>query len=310
MKTKLSIVIFSFAFISISNACDICGSSMGGTNMGILPQFYKNFIGINYSFKSFLTDHTTLGSQGTWNSTEFYQRAELRSRFYLGKKVQLFTFIPFTYNTQNENDLRTTIKGFGDASVLINYNVFVTADSTSKDWRHSIQLGGGVKLPTGRYNKLNSDAELNPNIQAGSGSYDLLADLIYTIRYKKWGMNINGTYNYNMTNPMGYRFGDKVSIATSFFYWGKANKIYFLPYVGMNYYYAFNDYHDASRLSQSGGTTMSVNIGLDTYLGSWTVRVRGELPVYQTNPVTKSGLSLNVGLLYNFKFRNYKNECN
>ena len=182
---QLICFLFFSAFATALFACDVCGCSMDGSYIGILPQFHKNFIGLNYSQLDFTTEHHILGQPSSTVSKEHFSTTELRGRINLSNRIQTFIFIPYATNSQSENGLQSTFSGIGDVRIIFNYNVLNTGDSLMNKWKHNLQAGAGVKLPTGSFNTLDRTQTVNPNLQAGTGSYDALMNIIYTIRHKK-----------------------------------------------------------------------------------------------------------------------------
>ncbi|MCB9252146.1 MAG: hypothetical protein H6605_06735 [Flavobacteriales bacterium] len=283
-----------------TNACDVCGCSMGGNNLGILPQFQKNFIGFNYSHRSFVSEHSILGSETNVFSKETFHSLDLRGKFFLNRKIQLFVIAPFSQNQQQQDSVNTIIRGIGDFSAFANYILFNNGDSLRKKWKHNVQFGGGVKLPTGNFNKPDEKNILNPNLQTGTGSFDILTNLIYTVRYKKWGLNTIVFYRFNNRNSNEYKFGNRLSVNSSLFYWANVKGYSLLPNLGLEYSSAEKDVHNAYVVAQSGGSLYFGTCGLDVYLRNITFGYKFQLPIYQSNPVISGKSANNFTLLYNF----------
>ncbi len=73
----------------------------------------------------------------------------------------------------------------------------------------------GVELPTGRYRLASAAAlfdvgVLDPMLQPGSGSFDLVASLQGSLRLSRGGLDLTAgaTYQANTTNDLAYRYGD------------------------------------------------------------------------------------------------------
>ena len=79
----------------------------------------------------------------------------------------------------------------------------------------------GVKLPTGSTDKP-VDPRLSPvlrhRLQPGTGSTDLLADLIYQQASGKWGQGADVSYRFNGEGEGDYRQGDEVRLNGSLQY--------------------------------------------------------------------------------------------
>jgi hypothetical protein len=289
-----------FSFMHHSKACDVCGCASGSINLGILPQFHKHFIGLNYSSRSFNSYHTVLNSDESAASRESFNTLELRSRINLAKRVHFFAFLPFMFNKQEEENSTTTISGLGDFTGIVNYSLLLTPDSLSKQVKHNLQIGGGIKLPIGRYTVLDHQLMLNPNIQTGTGSFDFVCDAFYTLRIKKFGLSTSAFYRLNTANKNNFRFGDRLSLTSNFFYWKqyKANSI--LPGIGVMYESTGVDYHKKLRLSQSGGQSLFAGCNVDIYLRNYSFSFSGQLPLHQTNALTKESPRFNCSFFYNF----------
>lgn len=302
-RMKIYRFIFICFFIATqfrANACDVCGCSIGGTNFGILPQFHKHFIGIQYNFRNFNSEHLILGTETKSISTESFQKVELRGRFNLSKRIQLFVFLPLSINQQTENNLISKISGLGDISTFANYSIYNNGDSLNKKWKHNFQLGVGFKLPIGKYNTLNNNNELNPNIQTGTGSFDILLDVIYTVRYRKIGLNNSTIYRFNNSNSNNFQFGNRYTFATNLFYWANIKGYSLLPSIGAIYENTQKDKHNNAILTQSGGNTLLSSIGLDFYYRKFSFGTNIQIPTYQDNNITKSKLKFSTTLLFNF----------
>jgi hypothetical protein len=86
-------------------------------------------------------------------------------------------------------------------------------------------VGGGVKLPTGAFQQSEEGALINPTLQLATGSSGFPLYLIYTLRYKRAGINT--------ANKHGYRFGSCSNAIARFFYWQQVKKPGLLPHAGL-----------------------------------------------------------------------------
>ena len=281
-----------------TNACDVCGSAMGGTSLGILPQYHKHFIGMQYAQRNFTSAHTILGQSETSYSTERFKTLELRGRFYLGKKIQLFILAPLQANAQTENGITTKINGLADVSTFATYTILQNAGKGL--WKHQLQVGGGVKLPTGSFNTLDKAGILNPNIQLGSGSLDFLVNAFYITRYKKIGWSNGMQYKINTRNANGYLFGNRYAWNSALFYWKEIKKITLLPQLGVQEEYASIDHHQQLSMGLSGGNTLSGVAGVDVYYQKITVGIGMQQPLQQTNTITNASTKFTTTILFNF----------
>ncbi|GAB3641690.1 hypothetical protein [Spirosoma arcticum] len=283
-------------------ACDICGCGNGSSFFGILPQSHRGFVGVRYGYKSYASHLTSVNLR----SEETFQKAELWGRFYPMRKLQVLAFVPYFVNRQTllETGDQKTLSGLGDASVLVNYNVLNTfMDSTIHQIDHSLLLGGGVKLPTGRYRyDPLSDADVaNANFQLGTGSVDVLVNAVYTVRYRQWGINTDATYKMNGANSNRYQFGNRTTVNASVLYFGQLGGVTLVPNAGVAYENARRDRDLGVLNTRTGGYTTFATAGIEGYIRNVSMGVNYQKPVTQNlsngELRANSRLNLHVTLL-------------
>jgi hypothetical protein len=98
--------------------------------------------------------------------------------------------------------------GLGDTLVGVRHAVVATAGT-------SVVLGAGVELPTGEFRLVSPQAlfdvgVLDPMLQPGSGSWDVLLTAQASRRLRTGGLDLTGAFSYqaNTTNDLGYSYGD------------------------------------------------------------------------------------------------------
>lgn len=281
MKRKLIVLLFSIAStLPPALACDVCGCSLGGNYFGILPLYNKNFVGMRWSearFYSFIHATQNLPAQ---HSEDKYQKLELWGRYYLGKRVQLFAFIPYMYNDMNGTDQKVYAHGLGDVSVVANYVILNTGNQGS-DFKHLLLAGGGLKLPTGKFDLTDQGKIINRNFQMGTGSLDVIVNAVYTIRYKQAGMNFETGYKVNTRNRDHYLFGNQYRASGQLFFWQKAGPLSVLPHGGV--YFEQAAMHKERDIYQvnTGGEAWLASGGLDIYIKSVTLGINFQRPMAQ-----------------------------
>jgi hypothetical protein len=274
-------------------ACEICGCSISGYHFGILPQFRKNFIGLKYNYRSFNSQHLIseelyiLGEK----STEHYQSAEVWGRIYGGKKLQLIFILPFNHFVQKEEGVKRVSTGLGDITLEANYTVYDDAANIHKKFKQTLLAGAGLKLPTGKFKSATNGDELNPSMNAGSGSTDFLLNGIYTCRYEKFGLNADLNYRMNTRNKDEFKFGNRLTSAIKFFYWKDLDKkITLLPNAGFLYERADADQHYDEKIRYSGGDITYLTLGTEAYFGKLNLGATLNHPLSQ---------QLSKGLVHN-----------
>ncbi len=251
--------------IQITEACDICGCSIANGSSSILPQFQKNFIGIRGSYARYNSHH--IDDQQNINR-ETSISTELWGRFYLRKRLQLIAALPYNIKSQVEKGTKTEIKGIGDATLGINYTL-VNINKDSLKWKHLLLAGAGIKLPTGKSNIHTGNDETNIALQPGSGSFDYLFNVLYTVRRRKLGISNDVQYRLNYENPDKYQFGDKLSLASRIFYWKNITRsCSVLPYTGVLLENMGKDYQNGYAQDATGGHIYCITMGCEVYYKS------------------------------------------
>lgn len=301
MRTILFFILMMSSTYSMQ-ACDICGCSSGSSYVGILPHFQRSFVGVRYQYQYFYSKPHDVNSEQYSASQEYFQSTEIWGRFTPHKRVQIFGFLPYRFNYRIENKATTSTNGIGDASLLVNYVILNTPLTSESMWTHSLQLGAGIKFPTGQYDLVKNGLFVHQNIQVGTGSYDIPANLIYTIRHMKTGLNAELNYRLNGSNQFGFAYGNKLNSALRFLYWKETTHMTFLPSVGLKYEYASSDVQHHEVVEYTGGTSMQASISCDFYYKHLGVGFQLSEPFYERlgQGYTQGKTRLAASLIYLF----------
>ncbi len=267
-----------------TNACDVCSASTGGQSLGMLPQFYRHFIGVQYQYRHFSSRQTGLSSDVvTQTSEQYFHTAQVWGRYTVGKRVQLFAFLPHHTNMSRQNGTTTIMQGIGDATVLANVTLVRSADSAT--WQHALQAGGGVKMPLGTYKGITQlEQQGLPNIQPGTASWDFPVNVNYTVKRNKLGANVDATYTFTTANSDSYKFGDRLSTQLTAFYWWQQSNFTILPQLGVRYEYALHNYDNYARKwlnEQTGGMIVYTSVGAQVYWKKLGMQFAYYLPIAQ-----------------------------
>lgn len=265
-----------------ANACDVCGCSISGLQFGILPQFQKHFLGVRYGTKSFQTIHPPIFSTDKLvTSSEYFHNLDIWGRIVLSERIQMFGFIPYNSLVKKENGDIFRQNGLGDISMIAMYAIINQRKSTSTPITQNLQMGGGIKLPTGNHDALTLDGTYVPGAQLGSGSVDILANLNYIIRYQDWGLSVESSYRYNLTNDLDFRFGNRFTNAARLFYKIDLKNIVFMPHMGINTEKSFQDNHEGLNLDLSGGVGFYGQVGVDIFTSRATLGFQFQPVIYE-----------------------------
>lgn len=300
MKLLLPILIF---LISVSaydaDACNTCGCGVANYHYGILPQFQKNFVGLRYRYRSYLS--TLDAGHAAQYSHETFQTTELWARFYPLKNLQAFVFVPYNFNKRREDEETLYLQGLGDIVVSANYNVINTYDTTAA-LNHSLLIGAGVKLPTGQFRKIQDGLTVNQNFQLGTGSVDLLFNLIYTVRYKRVGLNTEFTYNHNTTNRDEYRFGNTTRTSITAFVVPKMGALTLMPNAGISLETNEDNKQFGQEFPETGGWAMLYSAGLESYYKNVAVGISyshpGKQELFDGKVTSNDRISLHLTYMF------------
>ena len=277
-------------------ACDVCGGGLGSNFIGIAAQTTNTMVGFRFSNTTISTKHLAIfRDEKTYYSAENYSTLNIWARFYLHKKIQVYTFVPLHYYFKKENNVAQQNYGVGDATIRLHYMLYNNIDNSEKTHKHSLQAGIGIKLPTGYHEKKQNDTLLPIGMQLGSGSFDIPLAAIYNYRWKQWGLNVESAYNVNFVNNVGYKFGDRWNNTLAVYYWKKFRKVNYVPKVQMTMDWTQKDKKNKVSQSATGGAIIKAGAGLDIFFGKASVGAGFELPIYDK---INGGLSKTKATIY------------
>jgi len=306
MKKIFATITLLLFLQQINFACDACGCSLGGNYYGILPQFGKNFVGLRWSQAKFYAymDHQSEYLEPE-HSNDTYNKLEVWGRFYVNKKLQVFAFIPYSFNHMDGTHQTIHSNGLSDITLSVNYLVVNTGEEWSKKIKHTWSIGTGIKIPTGKYTLEDKGKLVNSNFQLGTGSTDFLFSSIYTVRYQKLGSNIETGYKLNTANKNDYKFGNQFYAAYQFFYWQRVKSVVLLPNAGLFFEQAQRHKEENTFKTNTGGYALLATAGLEIYIGNFTIGANYKHPLVQhfnSDNITeiKSKDRLTTSVTFNF----------
>jgi len=284
MKKAIICIILAFS-ISSSFACDICGCGVGGNYIGILPEFHKHIFGLRYRYSSLLT-HVGAGGGNTYlTSRENYHTAELWGGWNIGKKFRIMAAIPYSFNERINQGIKSGKNGFGDISVYGYYQLLNKKRSiNNKLLVQTLWIGGGIKLPTGKYETADKDISTqNSNLfQLGTGSADFTLNAMYDIRLQDAGLNINASYKMNTANKYEYNYGNKINSSAQLYYKLKIKKMFTVaPNLGITYERSKKDLDKKFTVDLSGGNLLVASAGIETSFNKISIGGNWQMPLSQ-----------------------------
>lgn len=257
--------------------CDACGCSASGGSMGFSSMLNTNFIGIRY-FNQQYKSSDGLYSNSPWYNENF-NTIQVWARIPVNKNIQISALLPYHFHNRETATGNQDIKGIGDITVLAMYRLYQThKDSTF--FVHTLQVGGGVKAPTGKFDQSNA-GDVNPSFQVGTGSWDYLLATEYIIKRKKFGLNTILNYTIKTENDKKYRFGNQFNYAGTFFYLYEKEKLSFAPQLGFSGEVYGRNYQYSEVVRKTSGDIVFGKAGFEIGKNKFSLGANVMLPIHQ-----------------------------
>lgn len=257
--------------------CDACGCSASGGSMGFASMLNSNFVGIRY-FNQQYKSSDGLYSNSPWYKENF-NTVQVWARVPVGENVQITALIPYHFHDRETSSGNKKIDGVGDVTVLAMYRLYQThKDSTFLV--HTLQMGAGIKAPTGKFNEANSGS-VNPSFQVGTGSWDCLLAAEYILRRKQFGLNAMFNYVLKTENQKNYRFGNQFNYAGTFFYLYEKNDFSIVPQLGLAGELYESNYQHSQKLKDSSGAILFGKLGFEVGKDRFSFGANAMLPINQ-----------------------------
>lgn len=258
--------------------CDACGCSASGGSMGFSSMLNSNFVGIRYFNQSY-TSRDGIFDNSPWVDENF-NTIQIWSKIPITNKIELSALIPYQSHNRMLTSGTENIKGIGDVTLMASYSVYQTQkDSTI--FTHNLQLGGGIKIPTGAFNEANNLGSVNQSFQVGTGSWDYLFVTEYMIKKNNLGLNTMFNYTFKSENNKKYQFGDQLNYGTTLFYLLDMDTVKLVPQLGLaGEVYQSNSQHGV-KIAETSGDVLFSKFGLEAGKNKFSVGVNIMLPISQ-----------------------------
>ena len=257
--------------------CDACGCSASGGSMGFASMLNTNFVGIRY-FNQHYKSSDGLYSNSAWYN-ESFNTIQVWARIPVYKNLQISALVPYHFHNRETATGNQDIKGIGDITVLAMYNLYQThKDSTLLV--HTLQVGGGIKAPTGKFDQANA-GNVNPSFQVGTGSWDYLLATEYVVKRKRFGLNTMLNYVFKTENEKKYRFGNQFNYSSTLFYLYEKNKFSLAPQVGIAGEVYESNYQYSEIVRKTSGTIFFGKLGVEVGKNKFSMGANVMLPINQ-----------------------------
>lgn len=279
-------------------SCDVCGCAASSQNIGIIPVISKNLVGVGYQWSRFHSEP----HHGETSSDEEFKTYQLWGRWNtLGGRLHVYSFLPYRINKRWNGNKLEQVSGIGDVQFQGRY-FLINQSESEKVWRNVLQLGLGIKLPTGKFNQVSDGIMVHPNMQAGTGSFDKQLIVQYNLRYRKMGGMYSFQYTFNGVNEQHLRFGNKLQTGIHGYTWFQKKNWIVLPQLGVTYEQAAKDKQGSTFQEITGGYSYFTNAGIDVYYNQFGLLSQLYIPTKQNlgEGNISSSPRLNLNFIYSF----------
>ena len=257
--------------------CDACGCSASGGGMGFNSILNQNFVGIRYMNQSY-SSRDGLFNNSPWIDENF-NTVQVWARIPITEKIQVSALVPYHFHNRKLSTGKQNIDGLGDITVLGFYTIYQTKKDSAV-FTNQLQLGGGLKAPTGKYDAENKGS-VNPSFQVGTGSWDYILAVEHTIKRKNLGLNSMLNYTFKTENQDHYQFGNQLSYGTAVFYEFEKESFKIVPQAGIaGETYATNKIY-GEDIRDTKGDILFGKVGIEAGKDRFSVGVNAMLPISQ-----------------------------
>ena len=263
---------------SYKEFCDACGCAASGGSMGFSALMNPNFIGVRYFYQSY-SSRDGIFDNSPWIK-EHFNTLQIWSKIPVTQRLQVAVLLPYQFHNREKITGVEAIKGLGDITVTGLYTAYQThKDSTILV--HKLQLGGGIKMPTGAFNESNNAGNINQSFQVGTGSWDFLLVTEYILKKGNLGMHTMGNYIFKTENRKQYQFGNQFNYGTTFFYLFNTTALQLIPQIGIaGEVYQTNKQY-GMMLPNTAGSVLFSKMGFELGKGSFSLGANAMLPIQQ-----------------------------
>ncbi len=260
-------------------SCDICGCAGGGNSLGLLPLVQRHYVGFRWQAQGYQTD--AHGSEP--NSVEHFRTLDFWGRWQPHARLQVVANVPYQFNNRRYEDGRTlNIQDLGDIYTQVFFSVFNPRIQSARRWQHTLLVGAGLKLPTGKNNyadPASETGELAAAMQPGTGGTDYLISGLYALRLGRWGISMDASMKCMGKSKTEYQFGNRINGGFRAFTSKTIEKTTCMPYVGVLLDHRNEDYQNDKRQSETGGWASFGLVGMEVFRNDIALSAGWQIPV-------------------------------
>lgn len=215
-----------------------------------------------------------------------------------------FVILPASYRKMTVAGDQRDAAGIGDVSAFVRYTIF-RKDEVGKTIRVAPFLG--LKAPTGRTSKRDQAGTLPPNLQPGTGSWDIFGGVVATYATLEWVMDVQGAFRVN-TRDQGRKVGNEYRADASFQYRLLPGKVtaatggFLYGVLELNLVHRERSRVGAFPDPDTGGTTLYLVPGLQYAMRRWIAELAVQIPVAQdlNGAALERDFAVHTGIRVNF----------
>lgn len=285
--------------------CESCGCSGTGGNMGYGTVTGSNFAGVRLIIQHYRS------KAGIWNNSpwvnEDFNTLQVWDKIPVNSRIVTHIMIPYHFYHREFTDGTTQdIQGIGDITVLGFYKLIHPKRSKSSTnpfkTAHILELGGGVKIPTGKYDEAYATGSVNPGFQTGTGSWDYILASNYNLNYRSWGINALIDYRIKTENSRHYQFGNQWNYGINFYRMVSLNKLHLMPITGISVEISEKDKQSGSFKSHTSGNAVFGKIAIESSYNKWSLGFTSLLPISQKLNDGKVEVKNRLAVYLNYNF--------
>ena len=280
-------------------ACDACGCSASNIGVGLMTDYRSNFIRLGY----FRTRYKS-NSEHDHSGSDVFNQIDLSFRYAIGKKKKLWltAHTPYNINVRSNESENLSVAGLSDIRLIASYvvlnNVLVGKASTLY-----LEAGGGLNLPTGKYDANLHDRNLPENFNLGRGNLGYIIQVNTLLNLPSFGLMLNSNYQLNSDTKSGYHFGNQLNTQVIGFKEFAFNKFKIIPNAGLSFESITSDqYSNGKDVPETGGTGLFLSSALNFKTEKWLAGFSYSAPLtqqYSQNAViAKERIALHFSFIF------------
>lgn len=256
-------------------ACDACGCSILGQPSGLLAQYRKSYISLGWNRSGFTS--TPGNGEG---STDAFHAIDLSFQYYFSSRFHAGLYQPFRINTRTTDQGQQQIHGLADTRLLLSYTFFQSVKPGGK-FEVYLDAGGGLILPTGKYDPNLHDQELPDNFNPGNGSFGYSISQTSSVSYGQTGLVLKNAWTQFTGTAAGYQYGNQwVANLLTFVEIPVDTQFSFLPMVGFQFENIAGDqYANGNAVHGTGGQGTYASVGGQLKFKSWLCTFQYTIPL-------------------------------